>query len=316
MARKRRRPRGRNLSGILVLDKPQGITSNDALQQAKWLFAAAKAGHTGSLDPLATGVLPLCFGEATKFSRYLLDADKGYRATVTFGQRSETGDTDGELIEDKGAENLTLEQIVAVLPRFRGEIEQVPSMYSAIKHQGQPLYKLARQGIEVEREARKVHIFRLEVLDFRAGRYPQLDIEVVCSKGTYIRTLAEDIGELLGCGALLSALHRNIVGPFTDADAVSLQTLQDQRGDERAEVLDGHLLPVVEALGHLSAVTLSESAGFYLRQGQPVLEASALKDTVTGELVRVVLESGEFLGVAEILDDGRVAPRRLIAEDS
>jgi tRNA pseudouridine55 synthase len=308
----RRRRRGRSLDGILVLDKPKGLSSNEALQRAKWLLAAAKAGHTGSLDPMATGVLPLCFGEATKFSQFLLDSDKAYRATFTFGKRSETGDSEGELLHSDGAESLTREQVDARLDDFRGEILQVPSMYSAIKHEGQPLYKLARQGIVVEREARKVHIYSLEVVDFRPGRYPELDVEVRCSKGTYIRSLAEDLGEALECGALVSALHRSAAGPFTDEDSISLQDLEQERGEGRAEVLDHHLLPVDTAIGHLQEVVLPESSGFYLKQGQPVIEASALRGTETGDYVRVFMTSGEFLGVAEILDDGRVAPRRLM----
>ena len=172
----------RPVSGVLILNKPKGFSSNQALQKARWLFNAAKAGHTGSLDPLATGVLPLCFGEATKFSQFLLDSDKIYRATITFGKCSDTGDSEGALLRDAGAPDLTVKAIEAILPRFRGEIEQIPPMYSALKHQGQPLYKLARAGVEIEREARKVHIFALKVLHFRPHAiYPELDIEVECS---------------------------------------------------------------------------------------------------------------------------------------
>jgi tRNA pseudouridine55 synthase len=311
----------RALNGVLILNKPQGFTSNQALQKARWLFNAAKGGHTGSLDPLATGVLPLCFGEATKFSQFLLDADKIYRSTITFGKRSATGDCEGELISDTGAPGLSLEDIEAVLPRFRGDIEQVPPMFSALKHQGQPLYKLARAGLEVDREARKVHIFRLEVLNFRPHpKYPELDIEVECSKGTYIRSLAMDIGDLLfnkeghACGALISALHRSQVSTFTEHEAVNLSALEAERGNLDPGILDHHLLPVERAIVHLRAVILSENTGYYFQQGQPVLVGSALKNTRVGETVRVSLDSGKFLGVAEILDDGRVAPRRLIVQ--
>jgi len=313
----RRRARGRKVNGILVLNKPQGLTSNQALQKAKWLYAAAKAGHTGSLDPLATGVLPLCFGEATKFSQYLLDADKGYRATFTFGKKSATGDSEGELLHSDGAPDLTQEDIEALLPRFSGEIEQVPSMYSALKHQGQPLYKLAREGKEVERKARKVRIYRLEVVDFRSASqtegFPELDVEVDCSKGTYIRSLAEDMGEALGCGALVSQLHRYKAGEFTEEQSVTLDSLEQERGELRAEVLDHHLWPMDQAIAHFQEVQLPEESGFYFRQGQPVIEVKALQHTDVGEMVRVVLPDGEFLGVAEISADGTVAPKRLVS---
>ena len=316
-----KRPPKRNIDGVLILNKPRGLSSNQALQKARWLFNAAKGGHTGSLDPLASGVLPLCFGEATKFSQFLLDADKTYQTTLTFGKRSATGDCEGELLSDDGAAGLTLAAIEAVLPRFRGEITQVPPMYSALKHQGQPLYKLARAGLEVEREARKVRIFRLEVLNFRPHeRYPELDIEVACSKGTYIRSLAMDIGDLLpnkegqACGALVSALHRSSVSSFTDQQAVALSTLEAEREGHDPAVLDHHLLPVEDVITHLQAVRLPEATGYYFQQGQPVMVGSVLKQTRVGETVRVSLDSGKFLGVAEILDDGRVAPRRLIVQ--
>ncbi len=281
----------------------------------RWLFNAAKAGHTGSLDPLATGVLPLCFGEATKFSQFLLDSDKTYQATITFGKRSDTGDSEGTLLSEDGAPDLTLKAIEVVLPQFRGEIEQVPPMYSALKHQGQPLYKLARAGIEIAREARKVHIFGLKVLNFRPHeKYPELDIEVECSKGTYIRSLAMDIGELLKCGALISALHRSKVSNFTEQQAVSLPELEAELEGDPSK-LDHHLLPVEETITHLRAVIVPESTGYYFQQGQPVLVGSALKHTEVGEIVKVFLDNNEFLGVAEILEDGRVAPRRLVVKN-
>lgn len=315
-----RRPK-RAVNGVLVLNKPAGFTSNQALQKARWLFQAAKAGHTGSLDPIATGVLPLCFGEATKFSQFLLDADKTYRATVLFGRRSDSGDRDGNILSDDGAPaDLALAQIEPLLENFRGEIEQVPPMYSALKYQGQPLYKLAREGIEIEREPRKIQIHRLEVLDCRPrcgenGRHLELDIEVACSKGTYIRSLAMDLGEAIGCGALISALHRSKAGPFTDSDAVSLAGLEQERGEQDASVLDHHLLPVSMTIGHLQGVHLPTTSGHYFQQGQPVLESSVLRTTRAGETVAVFLSNNEFLGVAEILADGRIAPRRLIATE-
>lgn len=303
-----RRRRGRPVNGILVLDKPEGLSSNKALQAAKALYFAAKAGHTGSLDPLATGVLPLCFGEATKFSQYLLDADKAYQSTFVFGVTTATGDAEGEVLERTDASRLKAAVVERKLARFEGEIEQVPSMYSAIKQGGQPLYKLARQGVEVERKARKVHIRRLELREFRDGEYPEADIYLECSKGTYVRSLAEDLGRMLGCGAHVSALRRTKAGPFGLEDSVALEDLETMKREDRLREMDDLLKPTDAALADLPLVSLSESAGFYMRQGQPVLVPNAPCDG----MVRVALESGEFLGVGEILDDGRVAPRRLV----
>jgi tRNA pseudouridine55 synthase len=299
---------GRPIDGILILDKPQGITSNTALQMAKRLFSAAKAGHTGSLDPLATGVLPLCFGEATKFSQYLLDADKIYRSTFALGVSTASGDSDGEILAQCDASALDGAQIEAALAQFRGAIEQVPSMYSAIKKDGQPLYKLARQGIEVERAPRAVVIRELRIEAFRAGARAELDLWVHCSKGTYVRSLAEDLGRVLGCGAHVCRLRRVQAGPFGAADAVTLQSLEALRAREAFAELDQLLRPADTAVAALPRVTLAEAAGFYLRQGQPVLVPKA----PTAGLVQLQLASGEFVGVGEILDVGRVAPRRLV----
>jgi tRNA pseudouridine55 synthase len=303
-----RRRRGRNVSGILLLDKPAGMSSNQALQRAKRLYGAAKAGHTGSLDPLATGVLPLCFGEATKFSQYLLDADKVYEAVVTLGVRTDTGDAEGEILDRRDASGVDLARIEAVLETFRGPIEQLPPMYSALKRDGIPLYKLARQGIEVERKPRAVNIDRLECLGFRGGNPATLELRVACSKGTYIRSLAADIGEALGCGGHVSSLRRTEVGPFGLAACVTLETLGALRDRDELAAMDGLLTPMDHALGHLPLLHLPESSGFYLRQGQPVLVPNAPCDG----MVRVALETGEFLGIGEVLDDGRIAPRRLV----
>jgi tRNA pseudouridine55 synthase len=296
------------VDGILVLDKPLGVSSNRALQTAKHLYFAAKAGHTGSLDPLATGVLPLCFGEATKFSQYLLDADKAYQSTFVLGVATATGDAEGEILATANGCHITEAAVLEALAEFRGEIEQVPSMYSAIKQNGQPLYKLARQGKEVERKARKVVIKQLELRGFRAGENPQVDIYLECSKGTYVRSIAEDLGKALGCGAHVSALRRTRAGPFSIEDSVSLNTLEALKSNEQLAQMDALLLPADTALGGLPLVRLSESGGFYIRQGQPVQVPNAPCDG----MVRVALETGEFLGIGEILDDGRVAPRRLI----
>ena len=303
-----RRRRGRPVNGILVLDKPIGESSNRSLQIAKRLYDAAKAGHTGSLDPLATGVLPLCFGEATKFSQYLLDADKGYESTFTLGRTTATADAEGETLVVSEASAVTEAQVEAAIGSLRGAIEQLPPMYSALKQNGQPLYKLARQGIEVERKLRPVVIKVFDLRAFRGGAEAEVDVVIECSKGTYVRTLAEDLGRALGCGAHVSALRRTRSGPFTLADSVTMATLAALKDNEQLAQMDQLLLPADAALGGLPLVTLSESGGFYLRQGQPVLVPNA----PCSGMVRVALQDGEFLGVGEILDDGRVAPRRLV----
>ena len=305
MARVRR---GRPVDGILLLDKPLGVSSNHALQSVKRLYEAAKAGHTGSLDPLATGVLPLCFGEATKFSQYLLDADKAYESTFVLGTVTDTGDAEGRVLEDKDASGVTESNVITALQAFEGDIEQIPSMFSAIKQGGQPLYKLARKGLEVERKPRSVVIKTLQMRAFRGGERPEADIYLECSKGTYVRSLAEDLGRAIGCGAFVSALRRTRAGPFGIEDSMTLNGLEALKGNGEAGVLDTLLLPTDAALGALPLVRLSESSGFYMRQGQPVMVSNGPRDGI----VRVALDSGEFLGVGEMLDDGRVAPRRLI----
>jgi len=303
-----RRRRGRPVDGILILDKPLGVSSNRALQMVKRLYGAAKAGHTGSLDPLASGVLPLCFGEATKFSQFLLDADKAYQSTFVLGVATATGDAEGEVLTTSDASHITEADVCQALEAFRGEIEQVPSMFSAIKQDGQPLYKLARQGIEVERKARKVVIKQLELRAFRGGDRPEVDIYLECSKGTYVRSIAEDLGRVLGSGAHVGALRRTRAGPFSIADSVSMTMLEALKSNGQMAEMDALLLPADTALSGLPLVRLTESGGYYIRQGQPVQVPNAPSDG----MVRVALETGEFLGIGEILDDGRVAPRRLI----
>ncbi|MDE1463259.1 tRNA pseudouridine(55) synthase TruB [Spartinivicinus poritis] len=302
----RRRQRGRPISGIILVDKPQGLTSNQVLQQVKRLFGAAKAGHTGSLDPLATGVLPICLGEATKYSQYLLDADKGYRTTATLGAKTTTGDAEGEIIEEKPVAHITEADIDKVLPQFMGEIQQVPSMYSAIKVDGQPLYKLARQGVEIERKARTVRIYSLKKLQYQAS---ELKLEVLCSKGTYIRSLVEDIGEQLGCGGYVSELRRFSAGPYDEEQLYTFEQLQQVRDDGGHQALDELLLPVDTAVMHWPEILLTETTGFYVQQGQPVTVSKA----PTSGWVRLYLgEQRQFIGIGEIDDEGRVAPRRLI----
>ena len=303
----RRKQRGRNVDGILLLDKPPGLTSNGALQQAKRLFRAAKAGHTGSLDPLATGVLPLCFGEATKFSQFLLEADKKYRTTIKLGVATKTGDSDGEIIEEK--EVPPVADVEAVLNQFRGAISQVPSMYSALKVNGQPLYKLARAGIEIERKEREVMIYELEILEQADTEWV---LDIVCSKGTYIRTLAEDIGKVIGCGAHVSQLRRLKSGPYEIEETVTMEQLEQLR-DDGYDALDRTLLPTCTAVQQWPSVELTDITASYFRQGQPVQVASS----PTSGWVRIFNESraqdqSNFVGVGEILDDGRIAPRRLV----
>ena len=308
------RRRGRPVSGVFVLNKPTGMSSNDALQRVKYLMFADKAGHTGSLDPLATGVLPVCLGKATKFSHFLLDSDKGYKSTFRFGVRTETGDSDGDIVEQQSAAKLTKKQVEKAIAPFRGDIMQVPSMYSALKHNGKPLYKLARQGITVEREARPCTIFEYELLDFRPGEIAEADVFVLCTKGTYIRSLAEDLGEALGFGAHVSALHRTQAGPFFEEDAIPLQELEQLREGKRGEDMDYLLKPTESAVDELMSYELPVDVAFYFRQGQPVICPQAYREGEEGDIVRIFQEDGLFLGVAEILDDGRVNPRRLIVD--
>ncbi len=297
----------RTVNGVLVLDKPRGLTSNAALQKVRWLFNAEKAGHTGSLDPLATGVLPLCFGEATKFSQYLLESDKAYETVVQLGVTTLTGDAEGEVTGRYPVE-VSAGQLDEVLQRFRGDLLQVPPMYSALKRDGQPLYKLARNGEVVEREARPVTISRLEVLE-RTG--DQIRLAVACSKGTYIRTLAEDIGQALGCGAHVAALQRTQAGPFGLQPAIALERLEQLHAEGGAEALDAFLQPVDSAIEHWPLLKLSEHTAYYWLHGQPVWAPGAPK---TG-LIRVQDQQGRFIGVGEMDDDGRLAPRRLIRSE-
>ncbi len=301
-----RRRKGRDVNGILVIDKPQGVTSNGILQQVKRLYGAAKAGHTGALDPLATGVLPLCFGEATKFSQMMLDSDKAYIATARLGVRTETGDSEGAVVEEKPVpEELSAEVLEPLLDRFRGDIQQVPSMYSALKHKGRPLYEYAREGIEVERPARPVTIYQLDLLAVRAN---EIDLAVSCTKGTYIRSLVEDIGEALGCGAHVTALRRTMASGFTLDHVHKVPDLEAKR--ELGESLDGLLVAPDAALSMFPEVQLEGPSLVSILNGQPV--------RITGQslegFVRVYGSKG-FVGLAEAITDGeavQLVPRRLV----
>jgi tRNA pseudouridine55 synthase len=300
----RRRQHGRDVSGILLLDKPLGMTSNEALQRVKRLYHARKAGHTGSLDPLAEGLLPLCFGEATKLSAYLLDADKHYWVRVRLGVSTTTGDAEGEVVQTRPVDGVTRAALEQVVNRFVGPIQQLPPMYSALKYQGQRLYKLAREGVEVPREPRAVTIHAIELGDYADGEF---EMTVHCSKGTYVRTLAEDIGEALGCGAHVSALRRTGVGPYGAGQLVAMAQVE-QAAEAGDAALDALLLPLDSAVGHWPEVRLSADSAYYLKLGQPVLVPRA----PTAGWVRLYDQAGGFLGVGQIEDDGKVAPRRLM----
>ena len=305
----RKKANRRKVNGVLVLDKPIGITSNAALQITKRLFEAAKAGHTGSLDPLATGVLPLCFGEATKFSQYLLDANKRYLATFKLGVATNTGDAEGEIVRSAAVPKLTVQEINKVLDQFRGTIQQTPSMFSALKVNGQPLYKLARQGIEIERKSREVNIFRYEILGLEEDL---LKVDIECSKGTYVRSLAEDLGEVLGCGAHVSQLRRTQSGPYEEARTVSIATLEEMKEKDGLEALDALLLPVESSIENWPAINLNDLTAAYFKQGQAVQVAKAPAAGWVRIFSEVESNDPVFMGVGEILEDGKVAPRRLV----
>ena len=304
-----RRHKGRDVNGILVIDKPQGLTSNGILQQVKRLYGAAKAGHTGALDPLATGVLPLCFGEATKFSQTMLDSDKAYIATARLGERTETGDSEGSVVETRPVpEGLIAGILEPLLDRFRGDIQQVPSMYSALKHKGRPLYEYARQGIEIERPARPVTIYSLELLAIRDN---EMDIAVKCTKGTYIRSLVEDIGEAIGCGAHVIALRRTLAAGFTLADAHDVPGMEAMR--ERDESLDGLLVAPDAALSMFPEHRLSGPVLVSILNGQAVrIEAQLEQGYVR------VYGNQDFVGLAEAFPDSegtQLVPKRLVKTD-
>jgi tRNA pseudouridine55 synthase len=285
------------IDGVLLLNKPVGITSNAALQKAKWLLNAQKAGHTGTLDPFADGLLPLCFGEATKFSAYLLESDKHYRATMRLGTTTTTGDPEGEILAERPVTS-SCDDICAVLPRYTGEIEQIPPMHSALKHQGRPLYEYARAGIEIERPPRKVRINALDLIECKP---PVVVFDVQCSAGTYIRTLAQDIGATLGCGAHLTGLTRTVAGGFQLAQAHSLTALEAMPADERTSVL----LPLDAMLTHLPVIDLSVDDTLALIQGRSVPFTHQQQG-----LVRLYAPGSDFIGVAEAVS-GQLVPHRL-----
>ncbi|WP_442903480.1 tRNA pseudouridine(55) synthase TruB [Gilliamella sp. wkB112] len=290
----------RDLHGVLLLDKPQGMTSNDALQKVKRLFNAKKAGHTGALDPLATGMLPICFGEATKFSQYLLDSDKRYQVIAKLGERTDTSDADGQIISTKTV-TITESDIQQALTHFRGDILQVPTMFSALKYQGKPLYEYARQGIVIEREARPITVYENQFLDFNTSNN-QLSLEIHCSKGTYIRTIIDDLGELLGCGAHVIYLRRLQVANYPIAKMLTLDALQAM--PERDHVL----MPVDSPLQDYLTITLTQSQGKAILLGKTI-ELDSYTPTET--LVRLY-QGEQFIGAGCQLHN-KLSPKRLIA---
>jgi len=311
-----KRRKGRPINGVLLLDKPYEMSSNHALQAVKRVYFAQKAGHTGALDPLATGMLPICLGEGTKFSQYLLDTDKTYQVMAKLGIRTTTSDAGGEVVSEKEV-NVSDEQLAQALDTFRGTTKQVPSMYSALKHQGQPLYKYAREGIEVPREARDITVFNLELLRFE---HDEVELNIHVSKGTYIRTIIDDLGELLGCGAHVADLRRSAVGSYPVDKMVTLPQLEalleqaNEEGITPSELLDPLLLPMQSAVEGMPAVYVDDMSANFLRHGNPV---QAYKAPAEG-CMQVYIgededdENAEFIGVGFINDDGQVAPKRIV----
>jgi len=311
MSRPRRR--GRDVHGVLLLDKQQGASSNDVLQKVKRLYNANRAGHTGALDPLATGMLPICLGEATKFSQYLLDSDKRYRVIARLGQRTDTSDADGQVVEERPV-TFTATELASALESFRGNTQQIPSMYSALKYQGKKLYEYARQGIEVPREARPITVYELLFIRHEGD---ELELEIHCSKGTYIRTIIDDLGEKLGCGAHVIYLRRLAVSRYPIERMVTLEQLQElvhqaeQQEIPAAELLDPLLMPMDSPASDFPIVNIPSVVAAYFKNGQPVRAST----TPTEGLVRVTEgEEGKFIGMGEIDDEWRVAPRRLVVE--
>ncbi len=293
------------INGVLLLNKPLDITSNRALQRVKRLFNAKKAGHTGSLDPLATGMLPICLGEATKFSQFLLDSDKHYHVKAKLGVKTTTGDAEGEIIATHPVTDITPEKIKTALNQFIGAIKQIPPMFSAIKQQGKPLYELARQGLEVERKARDIFIYSSQFISSEEDTFV---FQVHCSKGTYIRTLVEDIGEALGLGAYVTGLHRTAVSPYQQNKMFCLSELEEIHQRDGVDALMQCLLPMDTCVKHLPAISLSSINLRAIRMGQTVMT-----DQEANGLVRLFGENGEFVGMGEIVE-GRIAPRRLVVD--
>jgi len=294
----------RNVNGVLLLDKPLGFSSNQALQKVKWLYQAAKAGHTGTLDPLATGLLPICLGEATKFAQYVTDADKTYFATIQLGATTTTGDAEGEVLTTAPV-NVSQSQFQAVSQQFIGEISQIPPMYSALKHEGKALYEYAREGVDIARQPRLIRIKNIVVDKFEVD---VAQITVICSKGTYIRTLAEDIGAQLGCGAHLIGLRRTETAGYLLPQAISIEQLECLSIEAR----DALLLPVDSAIDSVPKIILNADAAYYMMQGQSVWLAGKIPNSD----LRLYDENNSFLGLGFLQADGKIAPKRLIQKQA
>ena len=301
----RPRKKGRDVHGVFLLDKPQDVSSNDIMQKVKRLFKANKAGHTGALDPLATGMLPICLGEATKFSQFLLDSDKRYVVTAKLGERTDTSDAEGQVVQSREV-NVAEADILAALSAFRGEILQVPTMFSALKHNGRPLYEYARAGITVEREARPITIFELKFIDYQA---PFLTLEVHCSKGTYIRTLVDDLGEALGCGAHVTMLRRLAVADYPIGEMMPIEDLALLADSFPNSELDRLLLPMDTAVASLPQLNLTAEQTKAVGFGQRVKFENS--QALSG-LVRLFSENGQFLGIAEITVGNIIRPNRMV----
>ncbi|WP_321283214.1 tRNA pseudouridine(55) synthase TruB [uncultured Vibrio sp.] len=306
-----RRRKGRPINGVILLDKPTGISSNDALQKVKRIYFAEKAGHTGALDPLATGMLPICLGEATKFSQFLLDSDKRYRVIAKLGERTNTSDSDGEVVETRPID-VDLAKLEACIEKFRGESDQVPSMFSALKYQGKPLYEYARKGIEVPRESRKITVYEIILHRFEGD---EVEMEVHCSKGTYIRTIVDDLGEMLGCGAHVTMLRRTGVAKYPYEKMVTLEQLNElleqahRQEVAPRELLDPLLMPMDTAVEDLPEVNLIPELADMVQHGQPVQVSGAPTE---GSLRLTMGEERLFIGVGEMNNDGKIAPKRLV----
>jgi tRNA pseudouridine55 synthase len=296
----------RDISGILLLDKPLEISSNSALQKVKRLFSATKAGHTGSLDPLASGMLPICFGEAAKFSQHLLDADKHYSVIAQLGIKTSTADAEGEIISQRHVEDYPQELILATLEKYKGKIKQVPPMHSALKFQGKPLYQLARKGQTIERAAREVHIYKIDLIEINND---QLKLNVHCSKGTYIRTLIEDIGESLGCGAHVAFLRRNAIAHFNEQQMITFTQLQEAFEQEGFNKIDQYLLPINGMLIDYPTLSITEEMAFCLTRGQSI---NIQQQLIPGQMIQLLIDNKNFIGIGEVLEDNKIIPKRLI----
>lgn len=307
----RPRRRGRDINGVLLLDKPQGLSSNEALQKVKRLYNANRAGHTGALDPLASGMLPICLGEATKFSQFLLNSDKRYQVIAKLGQRTDTSDADGQIVQQRPV-SFTQAQLDVALDKFRGDLQQLPSMYSALKYQGNKLYEYARKGIKVPRESRSITVYQLQIVRCEGD---ELELKIHCSKGTYIRTIIDDLGEVLGCGAHVIYLRRLQVATYPIERMVTLEKLNAVLAQAQTivldELFDPLLMPMDSPVENYPEVNLLPVVADYLKKGQLVQVACAPASSI----VRITEgKKRKFIGVGTITDDGRVAPRRLVVE--